>query len=45
MVENCRVTQSTEQGILVIEPYGEVADNYVDEIGGELVFKPAAGVV
>ena len=45
VVENCRVTHSTEQGILVNDPYGEIADNYVDAIGGELVYKPAAGAV
>ena len=37
MVENCRVTHCACQGILTNDPDGEIADNYVDAIGGEVV--------
>ena len=39
MIENCRVTHCAGQGILVNDPYGEIADNYVDAIGGEVVYE------
>ena len=37
VVQNCRVIHCDNQGILVEDPYSEIAYNYVDAIGGEMV--------
>jgi hypothetical protein len=36
VVRNCRVTHCWMQGILIGDSYSELADNYVDAVGGQL---------
>ncbi|MGA2619158.1 MAG: Ig-like domain-containing protein [Thermoguttaceae bacterium] len=36
-ITNCRVLHCSDQGILGTSNFGEIADNYVDYVGGQLV--------